>query len=734
MANIDIEVTVDGFDPVTVEVGDIALVGPQGPQGNSVTVVSIDGNDLVFSIENTPDQVVEVPALVQASQDAATATAQAGIATTQAGIATSGASTATTQAGIATTQAGIATTQAGIATNAASDATDAAGVATDQAGIATGAADTATSAAGTATTQAGIATTQAGVATTQAGIATTGANTATAQASIATTQAGISTTQAASSAASATQAVNAAAGASQIVFQNIPTRPSRAPLFNFDFSGSGIADPRLTCFRSGSLATRVNRNGVIEVVPANTPRINFDPVTGQCLGLLVEPTSQNRINPLVRPGFSILSATNADGRRNTPMGTTTHCFGITTTGNDGRIINVAAFSATQRVCISIFLPKTSGNELIAARAEIVNSGNTVPGSLHVFTFNQTTGGLSNVVTGGLTGPASAILVEDYPTFGWWRLSVTFNVVVTASVSYQIQLNPRTSAGNQSAGLTLDYFGWSCEEVGVNGFGPSSYIHGLGTRGGEEIVLPSIVSGARGALALEISRAANNLSAGSIIGVQGQPTLSPLTLTNTPGTGAATFRNLDGTNPNLNATGVTNNTSVIRAFLSYSSTGRRLVVDDSVVQTSSLYAPISGVLTIGSADATISPRGHIRKLAYWQNPVPDAEMKVWTQYITFGSLGGQAPSNSDLGTASKMDTNAIQRLPSRLDMPFFGTGANQSYTFQLDFDCEIRDIFTTGSTFTRPTPGTTILRGTNITVTHNAPVGTVMILSFLPIIQ
>ena len=307
-------------------------------------------------------------------------------------------------------------------------------------------------------------------------------------------------------------------------------------------------------------------------------------------------------------------------------------------------------------------------------------------------------------------------------------------MVTASASYQIQLNPRTSANTQSPGLTLDYFGWSCEEVGVDGFGPSSYIHGLGTRGGEEIVLPSAVSGARGALAVEVSRVANNLSPGSIIGVQGSTTVSPLFLVNSPNTGAATFRNLDGTNPNLDATGVANNTNAIRAFLSYSSTGRRLVVDNSAVQTSVNYAPTDGILTIGSANSAISPRGHVRKLAYWANPVSDIEMTTWTQYNSFGTLGGQAAANSDLGTASKMDTNAIQRLPSRLDMPFFGTGSNQSYTFRLDFDCEVRDLFTTGSTFTRPTPGTTILRDTNITVTHNAPVGTVMILSFLPIIQ
>ena len=730
MANISIDVTVDGFNPVTVDVEDIALVGPKGDTGNSITAVFSDGNDLIISIENTPDQVIEVPALVQASQDAATATTQAGIATTQAGIATGAASTATTQAGIATTQAGIATTQAGIASDAADVATDQAGIATTQAGIATSAAGTATSAADTATTQAGIATTQAGIATTQAGIATDAANTATSQAGISTTQAGISTTQAASSAASATQAVNAAAGASQVVFQNIPGRPSRAPLFNFDFAGSGIADPRLTCVRSGNLATRVNRNGVIEVVPANSPRINFDPVTGVCRGLMLERSSQNRINPLVQPPFIGSGVVRANNRIPSPMGNNVHTWGITSSSTGNTLSYSLVFNPNgDRIVVSAFIAKKPNN----VRSRVISFVAGPSTNWASATINLTTGQIVAGFSGGVN-TTSHITVEDYPAFGYWRVSVATPQLHNTSLEVPIEINITDATGKVVAGLELDVFGCQIETVRPELISPTSYIHGSGTRGGEEIVLPSLVSGSRGALAVEIDRTPNQLFTGSIVGVQGSTTVSPLFLVNSPTTGTATFRNLDGINPDLDATGVTNNTNVIRAFLSYSSTGRRLVVDNSTVQTSANYAPTNGVLTIGSANTTISPRGHIRKLVYWANPVADIEMVTRTQYNSFGTLGGQASSNSDLGTASKMDTNAIQRLPSRLDMPFFRTGSNQSYTFQLDFDCEIRDVFTAGSTFTRPTPGTTILRGTNITVTHNAPVGTVLILSFLPIIQ
>ncbi len=45
----------------------------------------------------------------------------------------------------------------------------------------------------------------------------------------------------------------------------------------------------------GSIATRVNDQGKIENVPANTPRFNYDPLTLEPLGLLIEPESENLI-------------------------------------------------------------------------------------------------------------------------------------------------------------------------------------------------------------------------------------------------------------------------------------------------------------------------------------------------------------------------------------------------------------------------------------------------------
>ena len=43
-----------------------------------------------------------------------------------------------------------------------------------------------------------------------------------------------------------------------------------------------------------STATRINDTGQLELVAPNTPRYNFDPVTLQPLGLLIEPAVCNK--------------------------------------------------------------------------------------------------------------------------------------------------------------------------------------------------------------------------------------------------------------------------------------------------------------------------------------------------------------------------------------------------------------------------------------------------------
>lgn len=68
--------------------------------------------------------------------------------------------------------------------------------------------------------------------------------------------------------------------------------PDIRPSLLLDFANSGRVDPRIECTRA-SAATCFGPDGKLRVVPANTPRIDYDPATGKCLGLLVEESRTN---------------------------------------------------------------------------------------------------------------------------------------------------------------------------------------------------------------------------------------------------------------------------------------------------------------------------------------------------------------------------------------------------------------------------------------------------------
>jgi len=71
-------------------------------------------------------------------------------------------------------------------------------------------------------------------------------------------------------------------------------RNSIRPSLVLDFARSQTVDPRITFTRASS-ATYFNSLGVLSTATNNVPRIDYDPVTGACLGLLIEQASTNLI-------------------------------------------------------------------------------------------------------------------------------------------------------------------------------------------------------------------------------------------------------------------------------------------------------------------------------------------------------------------------------------------------------------------------------------------------------
>ena len=76
------------------------------------------------------------------------------------------------------------------------------------------------------------------------------------------------------------------------------------PRLALDFTTASL-DPRITFTRAANTATRINSSGVLEVVNADTPRFDYNPVTLAIRGLLIEEARINSIRNNTMQGAAV---------------------------------------------------------------------------------------------------------------------------------------------------------------------------------------------------------------------------------------------------------------------------------------------------------------------------------------------------------------------------------------------------------------------------------------------
>ena len=82
--------------------------------------------------------------------------------------------------------------------------------------------------------------------------------------------------------------------------------PAIEPSLKLDFANARALDPRIT-FRRDSIATYVDKDGLIKTASNGEPRFDHDPATGESLGLLIEESRINLIpngDQIGGPGWS----------------------------------------------------------------------------------------------------------------------------------------------------------------------------------------------------------------------------------------------------------------------------------------------------------------------------------------------------------------------------------------------------------------------------------------------
>ena len=240
------------------------------------------------------------------------------------------------------------------------------------------------------------------------------------------------------------------------ISQNFPnTRPS----LSINFARSQTLDPRITFTRTPS-GTRVGPDGYIEVIPADQPRFDFDPVTGECLGLLIEEIRTNFALRSQEFNLSPNAAVNASISPNAaiaPDGTLTADKLVEDNiSSTFKRVQQGGFTVSGDYTVSFFV-KEAGRY----RGYIQLLGTTNAS----VSFN-----LQNETVSGVVQSRSKI--EKYPN-GWYRISTsnTFNAGESPTV-YIVMLNDTgnpTYIGDGSSGLYI----WGLQ-VEAGAF-PTSYI-------------------------------------------------------------------------------------------------------------------------------------------------------------------------------------------------------------------------------------------------------------------
>jgi hypothetical protein len=214
----------------------------------------------------------------------------------------------------------------------------------------------------------------------------------------------------------------------------------------------------------------VNKNGLIETLSANQPRFDYDPISGECMGLLIEEPRTNLLSYSEQFDDASWSRYNFSLQPNVttaPDGTTTaDAFIENTTSNAyhylQKTITKAASSITYT--LSAFV-QSKGGRRIGLRLQSGSTG-------AVSAFDLVSGTITTVA--GLYGTGfsnASSSITQYPN-NWYRIILTVTSDAATSLIAEYYLQNGASAvytGNGTSGIYI----WGAQlEAGAF---PTSYI-------------------------------------------------------------------------------------------------------------------------------------------------------------------------------------------------------------------------------------------------------------------
>ena len=188
------------------------------------------------------------------------------------------------------------------------------------------------------------------------------------------------------------------------------------PLVNRSFSD-------IITFTRASGGGRFNAQGQYEWLPANQPRLDYDPVTGEAKGLLIEEQRTNLLtysSDFANAAWGKTGAVVVGNAYTSPSGLQDACSVRNTPGVNSFVFQQKPLSPSTTYTRSVFAKHVTGaSELVFEY--------TIGGSLSAARFNLVTGTVVNL--GSLGSPSATITRRGN---GWYRCTHTFTTAASGT--------------------------------------------------------------------------------------------------------------------------------------------------------------------------------------------------------------------------------------------------------------------------------------------------------------
>lgn len=250
---------------------------------------------------------------------------------------------------------------------------------------------------------------------------------------------------------------------------NLPNFPILRPSLLLDFANSKQVDPRIT-FTRASTATYFDAQGLMRTAASGVPRIDHDPVTGECSGLLIEEQRTNLITyseQFDTEAWSKVSMSISANATVAPDGTLTADKLVEdTTASSIHFVNAANCSATSTtLTASVFVKAGERTKFILQISNFLNHA-------AAFSFDLSAGTSTNITAEctDYTGVTSTIISLNN---GWYRCILTATKGTANSSNFLTVSLVSGSSGIYTGDGTSGLYLWGAQlEVGAF---PTSYI-------------------------------------------------------------------------------------------------------------------------------------------------------------------------------------------------------------------------------------------------------------------